>query len=71
MDHFLGSPSTVDIIYELDKKFSEIVTDQLDARSRQAIIKQQDPATMTTVEVLRIRKAILHRVYGKFEVYMH
>jgi hypothetical protein len=26
---------------------------------------------MTTVEVLRIRKAILHRVYGKFEVYMH
>jgi hypothetical protein len=48
----------------LDKRFAEIVTNQLDARSRQAIVKQEDPANMTPVEALKIRKAILHRVYG-------
>jgi hypothetical protein len=60
-----ASPFTVDILVELNTKFREIVTDRLDARSKEAIINQEDPATMTDNEQLKIRKSILHCVYGK------
>jgi hypothetical protein len=44
--------------------FQAIVTDQLDARSREALLTQKDPATMHDSEVVMIRKTILHLVYG-------
>jgi hypothetical protein len=55
----------VDIIVELDKKFKAIITSRLDMRSQEAITNQEDPATMTDVDQLKIKKAILHRVYGE------
>lgn len=55
----------MDILAELDNKFKEIVTDQLDTRSRDALLTQQDPATMEDIEVVKIRKSILRCVYGK------
>lgn len=55
----------MDVLVELDKKFVEIVTDKLDQRSRDAIIAQEDPTSMSDFEQLKIRKSILHRVYGK------
>ena len=55
----------MDILVELDKKFHEIVTDKLDVRGKEAVQKQLDPASMTASEVVKIRKDILHLVYGK------
>jgi hypothetical protein len=60
-----ASPFTVDILVELDKKFHEIVTDKLDVRGKEAVQKQLDPASMTASEIVKIRKDILHLVYGK------
>jgi hypothetical protein len=56
----------VDFIAELDKKFKDIVTNQLDARSREALLTQQDPSTMEDIGMVKIRKSILHRVYGNY-----
>ncbi len=50
---------------ELDKKFKTLVTDRLDQRSRNAVLMQEDPATMSDMEQLKIRKSILQLVYGK------
>ncbi len=50
---------------ELDKKFKTLVTDRLDQRSRNAVLTQEDPATMSDMEQLKIRKSILQLVYGK------
>jgi hypothetical protein len=61
---FPASPFTVDILEELRQKFKEIVTDKLDARSKEALLTQEDPASMSDIECLRIRKSILHTVYG-------
>jgi hypothetical protein len=61
----IASPFTVDILVELNNKFSSIVTEKLDKRSQEAIMNQEDPGTMTDYEQLKIRKSILHRVYGK------
>jgi hypothetical protein len=55
----------VDILVELDKKFKTLVTDRLDQRSRNAVLTQEDPATMSDMEQLKIRKSILQLVYGK------
>ncbi len=55
----------MDILVELDKKFHEIVTDKLDVRGKEAVPRQLDPASMTASEVVKIRKDILHLVYGK------
>ena len=60
----------MDILVELDKKFHEIVTDKLDVRGKEAVQKQLDPASMTASEVVKIRKDILHLVYGKFWFYI-
>jgi len=60
----LASPFTVDILVELNLKFKKLVTDKLDARSREALCRQEDPATMPDCDSNRIRKSILHTVYG-------
>ncbi len=54
----------MDVLVELHTRFKEIVTDQLDARSREALVKQEDPATMSDAEATKIRKTILQLVYG-------
>jgi hypothetical protein len=55
----------VDILVELDKRFENLITSRLDERSKNAILKQEDPATMSDIEKVKIRKSILQRVYGK------
>jgi hypothetical protein len=54
----------VDILVELNSNFSNIVTARLDQRSKEALETQQDPATMTDIETVKIRKAISNLVYG-------
>jgi hypothetical protein len=60
-----ASPFTVDILVELDKRFQEIVTDKLDVRGKEALQMKLDPVSMSASEVVKIRKDILHLVYGK------
>jgi hypothetical protein len=55
----------VDILVELDKRFQEIVTDKLDVRGKEALQMKLDPVSMSASEVVKIRKDILHLVYGK------
>ncbi len=54
----------MDILVELNSNFSNIVTARLDQRSKEALETQQDPATMTDIETVKIRKAISNLVYG-------
>jgi hypothetical protein len=60
----LESPFTVDVLVELDRRFKEIVTDKLDAKSKEALITQRDPSTMSKAEASKIRKSIRDLVYG-------
>jgi hypothetical protein len=60
-----ASPFTVDFLEELRLKFKETITDKLDARSKEALLTQEDPASMRDIERLRIQRSILHMVYGK------
>ncbi len=55
----------MDILVELDQNFKTLVTDRLDLRSRSALLSQEDPATMSDMDQLKIRKSILQLVYGK------
>ncbi len=55
----------MDILVELDRNFKTLVTDRLDQRSRSALLSQEDPATMSDIDQLKIRKSILQLVYGK------
>lgn len=59
------SPFTIDFVVELNTKFRSIVTDQLDERSKKAILTQQDPVTMTDSEAVTLRNTISKFVYGK------
>jgi hypothetical protein len=54
----------VDIIVYLERRFREIVVDKLDPKSRQDILSQRDPYTMTDMERVKLRKSILLLVYG-------
>jgi hypothetical protein len=58
------SPSTVDFLVELNTKFSSIITEKLEHRSKEAIQQQRDPETMTDSEVQKIRKSIVNHVHG-------
>jgi hypothetical protein len=64
MHLFPDSPSTVDFLFELNTKFSTIVTEKLEKRSQEAIQQQLDPDTMTDSEVQKIRKSIVKHVNG-------
>ena len=61
---FPDSPHTVDFLYELSTKFSTIVTDKLDQRSREAVQQQQDLANMTDSEAQKIRKSVSNLIHG-------
>jgi hypothetical protein len=54
----------VDILVELDRRFKEIVTDKLDAKSKEALITQRDPSTMSKAEASKISKSIRELVFG-------
>ena len=58
------SPFTIDFIHELKTNFRATVTDKLDERSKNAILTQQDPATMTDSEVVTLRNTISRFIYG-------
>ncbi len=47
---------------ELNRRFKEIVTNKLDFKSKEALITQRDPLTMSKAEARRIRKSILDLV---------
>ena len=49
---------------ELNRRFKEIVTDNLDFESKEALITQRDLSTMSKAEAMRIRKSILDLVQG-------
>jgi hypothetical protein len=61
---FSESPFTIDFVYELKTNFRTTVTDKLDERSKNAILTQQDPATMTDSEVVTLRNTISRFIYG-------
>jgi hypothetical protein len=50
---------------ELNTNFANIVTARLDHRSKEALLTQKDPSTMTDNDTVKIRKAISNLVYGK------
>jgi hypothetical protein len=54
----------VDFLVELNRRFKEIVTDNLDFESKEALITQRDLSTMSKAEAMRIRKSILDLVQG-------
>jgi hypothetical protein len=58
------SPFTIDFVFKLNTNFRTIVTDQLDERSKKAILTQQDPATMRDSDVVTLRNTISRCVYG-------
>lgn len=60
-----ASPATVDFLVALDQNFESIVTNQLGQISKDAIRSQQDPSTMSPLQAKRVRKEILHAVYGE------
>jgi hypothetical protein len=59
-----ASPSTIDTLVKLDKEFPTEIIGKLDMRSQRAILNQEDPATMSDLGRKRVKKAILHAVYG-------
>jgi hypothetical protein len=54
----------VDLVVDVDVNFPAII-EKLDGRSKTAILTQEDPAGMSDIDRLRVRRAILHQVYGK------
>ena len=51
-------------LVELNRRFKEIVTDKLDFESKEALITQRDPSTISKAEARRIRKSIFDLVQG-------
>jgi hypothetical protein len=49
----------------LDRDFNSIVVENLSKISKEAIKTQLDPANMTPAAMKKIKKDILHNVYGK------
>jgi hypothetical protein len=53
------------MLVEIDRNFFTYIVDNLDARSKRAVLIQEDPESMTEIVQLRIRQAILHQTYRK------
>ena len=54
----------MDFLYEIKENFSSTVTEHLDKLSREALLSQEDPATMRDCTAQRIRRAIMNRIFG-------
>ncbi len=55
-----------DVFVNLDQNFQNHVVDKLSQTSRNAVIEQQDPSTLTQADRDRIQGEIMQAVFGKF-----
>ncbi len=61
-----AAPDTSDVFVNLDQNFQSLVVDKLSQPSRTAVMKQQDPSTLTEADRDRIEGEIMQAVFGKF-----
>ena len=55
----------MDILLDLNSQFQTLVVEPLDAKTREVIVNKVDISKRPDIEKKRMRKAVLHQVYGK------